>query len=106
MKRASKAFLAALERARNEDAKPKPKLSFCESVAATGAGKWHLRKLTKVGPKYGGGIDTPSLCGHVKTGWDIEVELTEHHLCKSTCPACLAQAKHLGLLRAPAGPIG
>lgn len=76
----------------------KVKLSFCESVAATGYDNWHLRLLTGVGPKYGGGIDTPSLCGHVIMGWDLEVPLNAHHLEKSTCPSCLERAKQLGLL--------
>ena len=39
----------------------------------------------------GGGIDTPSLCGHVKRreGWDLEVGLTEHHLTNNCCAECL-----------------
>lgn len=64
--------------------------SFCESVHASGRSPWHLRKLTAVGPKFGGGIDTPSLCGLVKPpmGWDVKVEITEHHLGHS-CQECV-----------------
>jgi len=64
--------------------------SFCESVTAGPLSVWHIRKLTSVGRKLGGGVDTPSLCGHVKThfGWDLEVRITEFHLEKNTCPTC------------------
>lgn len=63
--------------------------SFCESVHATGASKWHLRLLTDAGQKFGGGIDTPSLCGRVQVGWDINVPLSIHHLTQNCCPKCL-----------------
>ena len=71
-----------------------PKLSFCESVVATGVGKWHLRLLTDKGPKYGGGIDTDSLCGRVRAGrgWDAQVAITEYHKEHNTCAACLKEA--------------
>ncbi len=66
---------------------------FCESV--TGIGPWHIRMLSVAGPKYGGGIDTPALCGLVKPlgaggvgGWDLEVLITEHHL-GHACPRCV-----------------
>ena len=66
--------------------------SFCEGVWATSGSPWHIRKLTDQGQKLGGGIDTPSLCGRVgppKTnGWDLEVELTEHHLEHNSCKIC------------------
>ena len=62
--------------------------SFCESVAATGVGPWHIRKLGPAGHKFGGGIDTESLCGHVKRGWDLDVKITEHHL-GHTCKECV-----------------
>jgi hypothetical protein len=61
---------------------------FCESVAATGAGPWHIRKLGPKGVMLGGGIDTRSLCGHVRIGWDLDVELTDHHLGHS-CKECV-----------------
>lgn len=61
---------------------------FCESVAATGASPWHIRKLGIKGKMFGGGIDTESLCGYVKVGWDIDVEITKHHLSHS-CPRCV-----------------
>ena len=62
--------------------------SFCESVYAGPLAPWHIRKLTKVGKKLGGGIDTPSLCGRVKRGWDLEVEINEFHLDSNACPDC------------------
>jgi hypothetical protein len=80
-----------------------PRYSFCESVHATGLGPWHLRKLTAAGQKLGGGIDTASLCDHVRPqgqlggdknlrgggGWDLAVEITPHHLTHA-CPRCVA----------------
>lgn len=65
----------------------KPPFTFCESVAAGSRSRWHIRRTTAVGPKFGGGIDTPSLCGAVKPpmGWDMEVRLQEKyfdHCCR------------------------
>ena len=62
--------------------------SFCESVAASGCSMWHIRKLGPKGPMFGGGIDTHSLCGHVKDGWDLEVTITSFHLKNNTCAWC------------------
>lgn len=67
-------------------------LAFCESVHAGGASKWHLRRLDEAGPKLGGGVTTPSLCGAVRKpwgGWDVAVPLTRFHLENNTCPRCL-----------------
>lgn len=65
--------------------------SFCESVFATPWSRWHIRKLTDEGQKFGGGIDTPSLCGKIgppkSNGWDINVHMTEHHL-SNCCSEC------------------
>lgn len=65
--------------------------SYCESVHATSTSPWHIRKLTEVGRKLSGGIDTPSLCGRVGKGWgwDLEVELNEFHLENVSCPKCV-----------------
>ena len=65
--------------------------TFCESTWSSGLGLWCIRKPSEVGPKFGGGIDTSSLCEHVKAGngWDLEVRITEHHLSKNTCKKCL-----------------
>lgn len=65
--------------------------SFCESVYAGPRSPWHIRKLTEVGRKLGGGIDTPSLCERVKQGWDLEVEINEFHLERNTCQDCLKE---------------
>jgi len=62
--------------------------SFCETVWATGTSPWHIRRLTDVGRKPGGGADTPALCGR-QVAWDLEVEITEHHL-GHACQACVA----------------
>lgn len=47
--------------------------SYCESIHASGSSPWHIRRLTDVGRRLSGGIDTPSLCGHVRPpkGWDL-----------------------------------
>jgi hypothetical protein len=55
------------------------KYAFCETVTAGPLSKWHIRKLSDKGPKFGGGADTLSLCGTTIT-WDIDVKITEHHL--------------------------
>jgi len=59
--------------------------TYCESVH--GIGPWHIRKLSDKGPKFGGGIDTQSLCGMVQPigtttghargwgGWDIHAHI-------------------------------
>jgi hypothetical protein len=68
-----------------------PPYSFCEPTGASGYGLWHIRKVTEAGQKVGGGIDTPSLCEHVKArdGWDLNVPMTLHHLTKNACKECL-----------------
>jgi hypothetical protein len=64
--------------------------SFCESVHANARSPWHIRKLTSAGKKLGGGIDTKSLCGNVDKGWDLIVEISEHHL-SHACKECVQQ---------------
>jgi hypothetical protein len=67
------------------------KYSFCEPSTVTGSGHWCIRELTEEGPFFTGGVDTKSLCGRVDPdhfgGWDINVDITEHHL-KHACPKC------------------
>lgn len=69
-------------------------LSYCESVYASGVTRWHIRALTEVGQKLGGGIDTHSLCGLVKIGWDLKVPVTEDRVTniEITCPECARAA--------------
>ena len=69
--------------------------SFCESVLAGSKSKWHIRKLTESGKKFGGGIDTPSLCGSVTKGWDLEISITEFNLKTNTCSECLKKYREL-----------
>lgn len=66
------------------------KISYCESVYATGTSPWHLRRLTAAGRKLGGGVDTASLCGRVQPpyGWDLESKVDL--LKGSVCLACVA----------------
>jgi len=56
-----------------------PQYSFCETVTAGPQTPWHIRRLTSKGRMLGGGADTHSLCDR-KVAWDLNVELTEHHL--------------------------
>lgn len=76
--------------------KADPGFSFCESVTATSNSPWHIRKLDGHGKKLGGGITTTSLCALVTRGWDLDVELTEHHL-KRSCRRCVAEYLKLKL---------
>lgn len=56
------------------------KYSFCESVVAGPLSPWHIRELTDNGKKLGGGIDTGSLCGRVRAGWDLERDVVGYPL--------------------------
>lgn len=62
--------------------------TFCESTHASPYSLWHLRELD--GPRrLGGGVTRP-LCGREWiNGWDLDVELTPHHLENNCCPECL-----------------
>ena len=62
--------------------------SFC----ATGGGSSsvrHIRPLLSTGFKYGGGVDTPALCGR-QMMYDIAVEITDFDLKDKTCKKCAA----------------
>jgi len=78
-----------------------PPFTFCEGVHASSTSPWHIRKTTAAGPKFGGGIDTPSLCGHVtppsrhgSNGWDLEVRISEKHL-QHCCAKCAEEYRKL-----------
>jgi hypothetical protein len=73
-----------------------PEYAFCEAVTASGMSPWHIRKVGEA-LRLTGGVDTPSLCGHVKPelgGWDLNVRITEGHL-KHACPRCVALYRKL-----------
>lgn len=61
--------------------------AFCEPVQCSPYSRWHIRRLTDIGMKPGGGADTPALCG-IAVAWDLDVPLTAHHLGHS-CPKCV-----------------
>lgn len=65
--------------------------AFCESMHATGATPWHIRKLTTQGLKFGGGADTKALCDR-KVAWDLHVKITSHHL-THCCLKCAQEFK-------------
>lgn len=68
--------------------------AFCESIAATGRSKWHIRPLSQKWKMLGGGADTLSLCGR-EMAWDLNVPLiTEMHV-KSICPKCYAEYRRI-----------
>ena len=46
-------------------------LISCETDAAYVI---HARRVSKTGPHYGGGADTPTLCG-LKASWDTRIPL-------------------------------
>lgn len=72
-------------------------LSFCESIHAGPTSPWHIRAREEDMPlKFGGGIQTTSLCGRVKTGWDLEVPVSKNHY-DHTCKDCLAALKASGI---------
>jgi len=75
---------------------PPKMFSFCESQWASSRSKWHIR-YCEHGRKLGGGIDSNSLCGHVKKGggWDLEVEICERTLYSGVCPECKRIYKRL-----------
>jgi len=60
--------------------------SFCEAATAGPLSPWHIRPLTAVGRKLGGGADTIALCGRT-VSWDIQVEIDSGHL-THCCTAC------------------
>ena len=74
---------------KKKEEKPKPSHSFCETVSASSESPWHIRKLTEKGKKLGGGADTESLCGF-RVSWDLNVEITEHHL-NHCCKLCASE---------------
>ena len=65
------------------------KYAYCETIAAY---VWHIRPLTKVGLKLGGGADTPALCG-AKVLWDLslKVDPTEPSF-RTVCEKCRSLA--------------
>jgi len=73
-----------------------PEYSYCESATATGGSWWHIRKV-KDQLFLTGGVDTPSLCGHVQPfgpekmafgGWDLNVKITDGHQ-RHACAKCV-----------------
>lgn len=69
--------------------------SYCERKDATSKTPWHIRPLTSLGQKFGGGIDTESFCGYVTPqhgGWDVHAKITEKNL-KHCCEKCRAVYK-------------
>jgi hypothetical protein len=63
-------------------------ISFCETITAGPDTPWHIRRLSKKGPKYGGGADTKALCER-EVSWDLRVPMTKFHLSNNTCRKCL-----------------
>jgi hypothetical protein len=70
--------------------------SFCETAVASCYSSWHIRALTKVGRKLGGGADTMSLCER-EVSWDLDVPISAFHLSRNTCSGCLENYQALEL---------
>lgn len=73
-----------------------PEYSYCESVTAGSRSKNHIRKVNNK-LFLTGGVDTPSLCGHVQPfgpergpigGWDVNIKITEGNQ-TFACPKCV-----------------
>lgn len=64
-----------------------PAYSFCETVHAGAATPWHIRELTAIGRKLGGGADTLALCG-TKVSWDVTAPVDGPALA-SACTRCI-----------------
>lgn len=60
------------------------KYSFCEPTTAGPMAPWHIRRIGGGGQKFGGGVDTASLCGRVDPaklgGWDVRVPVDGYPL--------------------------
>lgn len=82
--------------------------AFCEPTIAAPNAPWCIRPVSGAGRKYGGGIDTASLCGRVKPyehggqgGWDVRDEVTEDvledrsHARPIVCPRCVARLREM-----------
>lgn len=75
----------------------KPVYAFCERVTASPISPLHIRELTAVGMKRGGGADTLALCG-ANVAWDtstveladIEQIIARDHSRFRVCTACAA----------------
>lgn len=72
-----------------------PTYSFCESLAASGRSRWHIRPLTDKGPRFGGGADTLAFCG-LEILWDINGELSDRNLLPDrVCRKCIIAYRKL-----------
>jgi len=51
--------------------------------------RYHIRQVTANGPKLGGGIDSPVLCGMFDRGWfDKDLPFVERRL-ENSCQNCV-----------------
>lgn len=67
--------------------------SFCETATATSSSPWHIRQLTEKGPKFGGGADSPALCGR-QVAWDIDVPVAWQEM-DHCCHKCVESLRTL-----------
>lgn len=78
--------------------------TFCEPTHAGPLAPWCIRKMSPLGRKRGGGVDTTSLCGRVKPtdvggfgGSDLTHSLGQDDLeAEFTCRKCLAKLREIG----------
>lgn len=68
-----------------------PKYSYCETVHAGPFSLWHIRPLSSIGRKLGGGADTKSLCGKT-VSWDRPMDVSRD---VEACRSCLAVYRSL-----------
>ena len=69
--------------------------SLCEGNSA--GPWWHIRELTAAGKRLTGGVDTHSMCGHVKPpwGWDLNSPVERHINGNHVCAQCKAELMRL-----------
>ena len=73
----------------------KPQWVFVDN-GFTMTGHYHIRLLSEVGLKLGGGIDTPTLCGITNRLYsDRELPLTDAFL-QDACKACVSKYREVG----------
>lgn len=73
-----------------------PRYAFCETIHASSYTPWHIRQLTDAGRKFGGGADTPALCG-LRVSWDIPTPVNPilEHACNKCVEAYLLAAREV-----------
>jgi hypothetical protein len=65
-------------------------------MTASSSSPWHIRELTSVGQKMGGGADTPALCGRT-VSWDRGFPFNQLRANAGVCTICFAVLRDAGV---------